>query len=232
MRFEKNVNLHKLTVIFIPVLLALTGCNEQSTSADSKTIVATAANSDDSKKGNDFPVTIDLSSPDRTLKTHFAFQDRNFRLAYQELLEPPKEGSKHRVKQAAVLFDGAAKNYAERILLDKPSTDTPVLEQYERDIRKIENETETRAVAIVWMRNITPIPVGAEPTNFDKERRSEGSEYKFVLGKTSEGWKIEDIQEFDLAPPDYSKKVWTRISTISFFNDTRPRVSSLVDPLY
>lgn len=149
------------------------------------------------------PVTIDLSSPDRTLKTLFALQDFMEVSRYNESVKRQNEREEGRsestkatfLRSGAQLFDGIAKQAFDKRF--PTHSDVYPRESFEREILKITNETETRSVATVNIKNITPLPPGAVPSEHDKKRRDKGVEYQYILTKTSEGWKIEDIKQWD-----------------------------------
>lgn len=176
------------------------------------------------------PILIDQSSPDRALKTHFAFQDRYEYIQskrYNE--EQGKSAEKIGIEAAEVLFDGAAKRYFDRQI---GKNKTPLLlEKYEREILKIDNESETRAIALVNIKNVTPIPSGAEPDEYDKKRRADGVVYRYIFSKAAEGWKIEDVQHLEYSI-EKKRDEWTRVMEISILIKDKPSTPSLTRPLY
>lgn len=172
-------------------------------------------------------VTVDMSSPDRALTSFFAFQDRNlvarFNQALQEVADPKQQAH---LNSATILFDGPAKRYIDRIL----KTDTPILERYERDISKVETESETRAIVFVNIKNVTPLLPGAVLDKYDTKWRSEGFNFRYVMTKTAEGWKIGDVQEWSLNVATM-KDAWQRSARIPSA-EGKPWVPGMVSPLF
>ncbi|MDD5215624.1 MAG: hypothetical protein PHQ03_08830 [Methylococcales bacterium] len=68
---------------------------------------------------------------------------------------------------------------------------------YERDIQEIKTESETRAIVFATVKNATPIPVGAEPDENEKKWRKDGERFKYLVEKTSEGWKISQVYKYE-----------------------------------
>lgn len=219
----------KLVVLSVASALSLAACNpnQKSTSSSEAVSIATPVA---------IPtVNVDLSSPDRTLKTLFALQDFAESLRYNKSLETQakteKEGDTSDkavlLRSAAQLFDGLAKK-----AFDKRTSGHSVSprEMFEREIIKITNETETRSIAIVNIKNITPMPEGATPNKYDKERREKGIDYQYILTKTGQGWKIEDVKEWGYDIESH-RETFVRIVQLRVVNNG-PRVPSLTDPLF
>lgn len=175
---------------------------------------------------------VDLSSPDRALKTLFAMQDRGAVFGYNSDIERKAKAAEAppiQLDDAFVLFDGPAKSWFERFVKYR-EIGTPTLDVVARDILKVETESETRAIVLVNMKNITPIPAGAELDEYDKKFREEGFNYRYIMTKTGEGWKIEDVQEMRVNVKAM-KQMWTRLEEISNAQQIKLRVPSTVTPL-
>ena len=172
-------------------------------------------------------VVVDLSSPDRALKTFFAFQDRNFVASFNQNLKmiAGQKRAAH-LDGAKILFDGPAKRYIDQIF----ATDTLILEKYERDINKIETESETRAVVLINIKNITPLLPGSVLDQYETKWRGEGFNYRYIMTKTSEGWKISDVQDLQLNTT--TVKYSFERSRLIPPADAKPSVPSLVSPLF
>ena len=69
--------------------------------------------------------------------------------------------------------------------------------KYSKDIIEMKKETDTRVVAIVKIKNITPIPDNAEKTEYSMKEREKGRLYKVVLEKNQNNeWKIAAIYNY------------------------------------
>ena len=75
-------------------------------------------------------------------------------------------------------------------------------EKFEFTIAEMKKETDTRVVAIVNVRNVTPIVAGAVVDEFDKKRRADGVKFKFDLELENAKWLISQITEWE----EYSNK--------------------------
>jgi hypothetical protein len=58
------------------------------------------------------------------------------------------------------------------------------------DIRDVNMDTATHATITVNLKNVTPIPAGAEGDQYQRERRRDGQDYRIQLTKASDGWKV------------------------------------------
>lgn len=72
-----------------------------------------------------------------------------------------------------------------------------VIRQYEFVIQEMKKETDTRVVAIVHVKNSTPIKSDISLDYFDKKRREEGALYKFELELDKGRWLISQLSQFD-----------------------------------
>lgn len=93
------------------------------------------------------------------------------------------------------------------------------IDEFNRDIIEAKMETETRASIRAIIKNSTPVPEGAEVTDYDRKRRDAGDEFKYIMEKTNSGWIVSEIWAFDRL---FDKK-WTKISP----QPSKPHVSTL-----
>lgn len=217
----------KLVVFSVGLAVSLAACNPSKKNAEQ------SQDAPVSKPVSIPTVTVDLSSPDRTLKTLFALQDLVEANRYNEAIKTQSEKEDDTsnktvfLRSANQLFDGLAKQAFDRRFA---SRNVYPLEVFEREILKITNETETRSVATVNIKNVTPLSAGAVPSEYDKKRRTQGKDYQYVLTKTSQGWKIEDIKEWDYEVGTY-RESFVRIYQLRRVNDG-PSVPSLTSPYF
>jgi hypothetical protein len=130
------------------------------------------------------PVT-DTSTPDRTLKSYWAVRD--YVLQRERLValdERPKYEAARRVLDTVAAAPVAS---AERHGRVGP------IEVFSRDIVEVKVESESRAVATAIIRNISPIPPGAEVHRFEEEQRREGERLRYVLEKEERGWRVAEV---------------------------------------
>lgn len=157
------------------------------------------------------PVDIDITTPDRAIKSYWKVQD-----------QIRTEHLSHYKAQLPTLHRSQAS--AERVMTGTAFTDIKIksgtLEIFTRDIVDVKVESESRAVIIASIKNSTLIPAGAEVSKFQEQSRNEGDKYKYVLEKSPLGWQIAEIWEFSkyTSPPGWSKIIP---------GDGKPYVSSL-----
>ncbi len=219
-----------LTVSAVMSLSLLNGCNQDT--AKSAVSVKEAVVSPKVESAGKLPepaVQVDLSSPDRAIKTLFAMQDRASVVEHNRQVEEQANAEKNRktLESTLVLFDGLAKRYLEA----EVTPAKPILETVAREILKVETETETRAIVLVSATNTTPLPPGEVLDEYDKKWRTEGFKYRYIMTKAADGWKIEDLQEWGYSIKK-SREEWIRPHRIDAVLNQNNRVRSIVNPLF
>lgn len=155
-------------------------------------------------------VTIDLSTPDKAIKSYWAVRD-SVRANYYELTTERKiKLNDIKVQMESVSEGVLAKELTSFII--QP-------EKFSRDILDVKIESESRAVIIAVIKNSTPIPMGAELTKDDEELRGNGERYRYILEKTQAGWRVSEIWNWSI----YPSKDWRKFSP----TDDKPSVPSL-----
>ena len=162
------------------------------------------------RKVSSVKVNLDLSTPDKALKSYWAVRD-SVRSKQVELFTQNKEVYQSAAAQMSEVADGAlAKNF---------SFDIIPFETFSRDLIDVKVESESRAVIIAVIKNSTPIPAGAEMSEFDEERRRDGERYRYILEKNQTGWRVSEVWEWSTYPSD----AWKKIKP----DDGKPHVPSL-----
>jgi hypothetical protein len=155
--------------------------------------------------------TVDTSTPDRTLKSYWAVRDyvlqRERLLAVNAL--PQYESAEH-------LLDTVASAPVAASERRRP----PPIETFSRDIVEVKVESESRAVALATIKNISPIPPGAEVSRFDEERRRDGERLRYVLEKEGSRWRVAEVWTWE----SYGTPGWKKALPV----DGRPYVPVLV----
>ncbi len=135
-------------------------------------------------------VQVDLSTPDRALKSYWAVRDavsaRNHEFVKSEAVV--RANAEDKTQYLTVADEALTKAFTEH---------ANVLETFARDIMDVKVESESRAVITARIKNNTPIPAGATVTKYDEERRANGDRYRYVLEKTQSGWRVAEIWEWD-----------------------------------
>ena len=183
--------------IYVAIIICLIACTKTEPHQSEKSIP-------------EVNLTIDLTTPDKALKSYWAVID-SVRLKRFELLEEIKDKLQSADKQLSVVADGA--------MVKSFSFGGATFEIFSRDLIDVKVESESRAVIIVVIKNATPIPAGAEMSTFDEERRRDGDRYRYVLEKSHAGWRVSEIWEWGTYPANE----WRKISP----GNGKPTVQSL-----
>lgn len=134
---------------------------------------------------------VDLTTPDRALKSYW--QQREWARGVDEHLDIEfKKAHANRPEYATVIASVATGD----VLADAKRTLSPRA-RYERDIDSIKQETDSRAVALVRIRNTTVVPEGAKATAREFRRRETGTMFRYVLEKEGADWKVAEVWRND-----------------------------------
>lgn len=132
--------------------------------------------------------TPDLSTPDRAVRSWWAVKDTADAYAYRTYIANSDviPGSREQRAAVASITIGAANT-------NVIAPERPTRESYSREILKVKQESESRAVVTARVRNVTPIPPGAVASEYQATARAEGEVYRYVVEKDATGWKISQI---------------------------------------
>lgn len=150
------------------------------------TSVASAAN----MAASQATLLIELSSPDQAVKTWWRFIDMK---ALADMNTCLKEVANAPSTYLAYLPSIAQSDVLRTFTLDPTMCSIDV---YSRDIQEVKMESETRALVFALIKNISPPPLGADPDEHDSKSRQDGSRFKYVLEKTSQGWKVSQVFKY------------------------------------
>lgn len=156
-------------------------------------------------------VQLDLSTPDKALKSYWAaFDAANFNTTIVRKKHLSDFNSAN--SQLALVQSKAI--YEERYSISMVS------EIYSRDILEVKVESESRAVIEAQIKNTTPNPPGVELEDWQKRQRDEGERYKYILEKNNNGWIVTEIWRWS----EYFKE-WNKYSP-----DEKPEIFSIPYP--
>ncbi len=130
---------------------------------------------------------VDVSTPDRALRSRWRLQDLSRRVGVT--MDSTVPGTRtwnawHRAQRS--LLTGEAEAAAER----EEGAPQPV---YQREILEVRQETASRAVILARVRNVSPIPANAVVGGFEAELRGTGELYRYVYEKDPGGWKLSQV---------------------------------------
>jgi hypothetical protein len=145
--------------------------------------------------------TVDQSTPDRALKSYWAVQD--------SLRQDGSEARNPYVEHLARLVTGGAEADLKAV---------PIKLVLERDILELRQESDSRASAMVRIRNVTPIPTDAVSTDYTNKAREKGDEYKYVLEKVNLEWRVSEIWAFWewQTPPEWHRRTGNKPSVPAY----------------
>lgn len=139
-------------------------------------------------------VAVDLSTPDRALRSYWAVRDEN-RRARAAIEREFRMRARDDIQRADRQLTEVV---APAMVADlQANFDPPPAETYSRDIMEVKVESESRAVILVVIRNTTPIPEGAAVSEFAREGRRDGEKYRYVFEKGVTGWQVAEIWSID-----------------------------------
>lgn len=172
-------------ILGVSLALMLTGCFEQtdiSTSAGAAT-----------KNVNEMKLA--TNSPDATVKSWWALKDASMRVN-QEICPKIIDLRKPYLDKFKAL---AASNFNH-----EAECETMVV-SFDRQITKVQVESDTRAVVVALIKNSSPPQVGATLTDEDRKVKEAGEQFKYTLERVdvTSGWKIEKIQTFSIYAKDW-----------------------------
>lgn len=141
----------------------------------------------------------DLSTPERALRSYWALKDWYF-----EAGRRADEEVERRLPEPIEVY-GAVSTGEARAYWSEP---WPRLQdKRQRDIEAIMQEAESRAVALVRVRNVTPIPPGVHGSPQEVERREAGVMFRFLLEREGGEWKISQIWRDDGPMQGWTKQL-------------------------
>lgn len=147
------------------------------------------------------PPAMDLSTPDRALKSQWAYADW-YRASSCAVRNELVRGASEEAKRFAILVQplppadtitGAAK---ESFLATAALTKNCKPDVLRREINEIKTETESRAVAFYTVYNETPVPEGYSLTEYSQKEAVTGDRFKVVMTKVDSKWLVEDYAHF------------------------------------
>ena len=191
------------SITLIIFTIGLTGCDKitqilsaLNTSTES---ITSSVKPDKEEPKTTNNIEINIESPDLALKTWWRYLDQQEDLS---VLDCKKS------KEAAKVgkFDVSKISTGELEAALKSRVNNCNKETFEREIRKVKLETETRAIALVTIRNSTPST--AAYTEKEEEERLKGEEYKYLIERSKEGWKIAQVYHYSETNKYLNKELW------------------------
>ncbi|MCS4296236.1 hypothetical protein M2375_004494 [Comamonas sp. BIGb0152] len=134
--------------------------------------------------------SVDISTPDKAVKSWWAVVDSKINFKYQECTQAASAEQTALLQAQLRLATGAVKSYLQH---DKECT----LFAYDRRIDRVDIETESRALVVATIKNSTRPKAGQSISKNTVEAASVGVEYRYVLSREDDGWRVDDIYQYD-----------------------------------
>lgn len=169
-------------LLLVPVLAALllVGCGNQAN--NNAAPVAKTEQAADVPP----PPVIDTTTPDKAVKSLWTTIDWSKAIAQAKgVRQPTAEEVTLKKLEAQLSVPAIASPKAEKIQV----------QQYSRDILKADVETESRAIVLAQIKNITPLPSDAVLSQYQAKAREQGTRVKYVLEKNGGVWQIAEAWE-------------------------------------
>lgn len=168
--------------------LALSGCLDKGGLGDGVTKAISAIEQTE----------INRNSPDMTVKSWWRVKDAAVTLYLEEC--------KERLKVEEPLFSKLSDLSTPEIYSDRECAKSP--DTYDREIIKVDVQSDTRAVVTARISNSTPPEPGAELSDKDRMSKEAGEGYQYVLERkdSASEWKISQVSTM----PSWSRE-WKSI---------------------
>jgi len=176
-------------------------------------VAACSKTADTGKSAQPLAPTLDLSTPDRALKSYWAQKDWLTVLARLEMEPSGKRNITLFKDQMPRVTTGHVAEY----YLSQEENEQP--RQLHREIISVKQETDSRAIALVRITNITSIPSGVEPSKKDLDERKKGREFSYLIEREAKEWKVAEV--IQLSDSKY-------IEPVSLYRKREPSVPSFV----
>lgn len=193
------------------VSVCLMACSEKSNQGDAVGGVTSATSSD---KG----VIVETASPDQAVKSWWRYLHALDSDAISSCKRGQTDASAARLKDLEqIAGNQVLAAYSERAVC--------VRDSFERTIDEVRTESETRALVFASIKNVTPVPAGAEPDEYALKSREEGEKFKYLVEKLSGAWKISQVYKHNESARLLKKEVWEKV-----YEPSKPYFPSYVPP--
>ncbi|MCE0778945.1 hypothetical protein [Pseudomonas sp. NMI542_15] len=178
----------KRLVLVTATALVLGGCYEEKATGDGLAQAISAVGRTE----------VSNNSPDVAVKSWWRAKDSGAALQ--------AEICKNNLKLAAPYFEKLSELSTDDVYNERSCGQTPPL--FERQITKVEVQSDTRAVVTAQIKNVTPPEEGAVLDADDKKAKEAGEPFQYVLERkdVSSSWKISQVSRY----PSYAR-AWEQI---------------------
>lgn len=157
------------------------------------------------------PPSIDLSTPEKALRSYWALRGWEGDV-FNEKMKLHSANFVDTLPHIQKITTGTANQFFST-LRNSPR------DVLDRHIDKISEENDGRVVIFVTIRNVTPIPADAKPTETQLQRRERGQKFEYILVAEGKDWKLAeawmygdtlmpDKMLFEILPSSFPSEVW------------------------
>lgn len=148
-----------------------------------------------------YPHEVDLSTPDRAIQSYWKsvdFLNESTNVVSERVLAsatPYTEPKFSTMNDAMVMHE----------LRGFPKSDE-VLPVFSRQIEDVQMQTDSRAFVVAAIKNVTPLDSSQVLSEGERELRSEGGLYKYILEKGGDSlWRVSEIWSYDRGSDKFYK---------------------------
>jgi hypothetical protein len=132
---------------------------------------------------------VDLSTPEATLRTYWRMQDALDSVAAAILQGPAERDPFAAVRRG---YEQTLAGRAREVLA------APFVPQtFAREIEAVDMAGPSRALVMTVIRNTTPLAPGTALVHEQEEVRTEGQQFRYVLEREGNAWRITQVQRWD-----------------------------------
>jgi hypothetical protein len=131
---------------------------------------------------------VDLSTPEAALRTYWRTQDALDSIAASIVTGPAERDPFAAVRRD---YERTLGGRAAQVLA------SPFVRQtYRREVEAVDMAGPSRALIMVVIHNTTPLLQGTMLTHEQEELRNEGQQFRYVLERDGDAWRITQIQQW------------------------------------
>ena len=131
---------------------------------------------------------VDLSTPEATVRSYWRLQESLDSVAASILSGPEERDPFAQVRHG---YEQTVAGRAREVL-----TAPFVRETFSREVEAVDSAGPGLAHVIARIRNTTPIPAGAELTHEQEELRNDGQQFRYLLEREGDAWRITQVQHW------------------------------------
>lgn len=137
------------------------------------------------------PQAPNFSTPENALRSYWATKDWYSINRRPSVLEKTSTDQALFLRKMAEVTTGETQKYFSSWQPSPP-------DKVSRTIKSTSEESPSRVAIVVNLKNTTPIPAGAAPSKSEMSVREAGQDYKYVIDKRNDTWKVSEVWRLGL----------------------------------